>query len=70
MRPIHLSEIGMHYATTLQRWRASFNAVLPEVRALGFSEAFIRLWNYYLTYCEAGFQEKHIGNVQMGFEKR
>jgi cyclopropane-fatty-acyl-phospholipid synthase len=70
LRPIHLSEIGLHYATTLQRWRDAFEKVLPEVRELGFSEAFIRLWRYYLTYCEAGFLEKHIGNVQLGFEKK
>jgi cyclopropane-fatty-acyl-phospholipid synthase len=70
LRPIHLSEIGLHYARTLQCWRKSFESVLPQVRQLGFDEPFIRLWRYYLTYCEAGFLEKHIGNVQLGFEKR
>ncbi|NQV29930.1 MAG: class I SAM-dependent methyltransferase [Candidatus Marinimicrobia bacterium] len=70
LRPIHLSEIGLHYATTLQCWRDAFEKVLPEVRELGFSDEFIRLWRYYFTYCEAGFLEKHIGNVQLGFEKR
>ena len=70
LRPLHLSEIGLHYATTLQRWRSAFERVLPEVKALGFSDQFIRLWNYYFTYCEAGFLEKHIGNVQLSFEKK
>ena len=70
LRPLHLSEIGLHYATTLQRWRSAFEKVLPEVKALGFSDQFIRLWNYYFTYCEAGFLEKHIGNVQLSFEKK
>lgn len=70
MRPIHLSEIGLDYAKTLQHWRRSFEAALPQVKELGFDEPFIRLWRYYLTYCEAGFLEKHIGDVQLGFEKR
>lgn len=69
LRPTHLSEIGLHYARTLQHWRKSFESVLPQVRELGFDEPFIRLWRYYLTYCEAGFLEKHIGDVQLGFEK-
>lgn len=46
---------GQDYARTLRLWRDSFEARLPEIRAQGFDEAFIRLWRFYLCYCEAGF---------------
>jgi|YNPBryunderm2012_1023409.scaffolds.fasta_scaffold14938_2 cyclopropane-fatty-acyl-phospholipid synthase len=55
---IHRVEnIGPHYATTLRRWRQNFLAQRQAVRALGFDEAFLRRWEYYLAYCEAGFAE-------------
>ncbi len=66
---IDTSEIGLHYAETLRRWRDSFESVLDDVRELGFNERFIRMWRFYLTYCEAGFMEKHIGAKQLVFEK-
>jgi cyclopropane-fatty-acyl-phospholipid synthase len=49
---------GSDYAETLRRWRIRFNKVIPEVRALGFDERFVRLWNFYLAYCEAGFRAR------------
>ena len=52
---VGVDSFGLHYAETLRRWRANFNAALEVVRALGFDDDFIRTWNYYLTYCEAGF---------------
>ena len=55
---------GADYAKTLCLWRDSFNAKLQEVRQLGFDEAFIRLWNFYLMYCAAGFAERNIDVVQ------
>ena len=55
---------GADYAKTLCLWRDSFNAKLQEVRQLGFDEAFIRLWNFYLMYCAAGFSERNIDVVQ------
>ncbi len=61
----HLEDIGPHYATTLKTWRERFTARLPEVRALGYSERFIRMWEYYLCYCEGGFEERQLGTVQM-----
>lgn len=64
LRPAHLEDMTPHYAETLRRWRENFHARLPEVRALGYSESFIRLWDYYLSYCEAGFDEGHCGSVQ------
>ncbi len=55
---------GTDYAKTLCLWRDSFNQKLQEVRQLGFDEAFIRLWNFYLMYCAAGFAERNIDVVQ------
>jgi len=51
----HIDNIGLHYAQTLAEWRRRFNASEAFVRALGFDDIFLRCWNYYLTYCEAGF---------------
>ena len=63
--PVHLEDIGPHYAETLRRWRAAFEAQLDAVRGLGFDERFIRLWRFYLAYCEAGFEERYLGDVQL-----
>jgi len=65
MKLVDLEDIGPHYATTLRRWRESFLARLDEVRALGYPERFIRMWEFYLCYCEGGFEERAIGDVQM-----
>lgn len=54
-------DFGLSYARTLQAWRERFMARLPEVRAQGFDERFIRLWQFYLAYCEGGFRERSIG---------
>ena len=64
-----LTEIGEHYAATLKQWREQFLAHLPAVRELGFTELFIRKWEYYLALCEAGFRARVIGDVQIVFEK-
>jgi len=60
-----LVDIGPHYATTLRHWREEFFSRLPAVKALGYSDAFIRLWEYYFCYCEGGFAERQLGDVQM-----
>ncbi|MDA0207321.1 MAG: cyclopropane-fatty-acyl-phospholipid synthase [Acidobacteria bacterium] len=65
LRPAHLEDMTPHYARTLRLWRENFFAHIRDVRALGYSESFIRLWNYYLCYCEAGFEEGHCGSVQL-----
>ena len=57
--------IGIHYALTLHEWRNRFLEALPEVRQLGFNEQFVRMWDYYLAYCEGAFRERYIGNVQL-----
>jgi cyclopropane-fatty-acyl-phospholipid synthase len=58
-----------HYALTLQRWAETFESKLPEVRALGFDEIFIRKWRYYLRYCEAAFATRHITVAQMAYSR-
>jgi cyclopropane-fatty-acyl-phospholipid synthase len=65
LRLVHLEDIGPHYATTLAAWRRNFDARLDEVRALGYPDTFIRMWEFYLCYCEAGFAERALGDVQM-----
>lgn len=69
MRLLDLQEIGLDYARTLAEWRRRFMAALPAVRELGYSEVFIRMWEYYLCYCEGGFRERAIGDVQMVLAK-
>ncbi len=49
---------GPDYAETLRRWRRAFHERLGEVRALGYDERFLRLWDFYLAYCEAGFETR------------
>lgn len=61
----HLEDIGLHYARTLHLWRQRFHAALDQVRALGFDEAFVRRWDYYLAYCEGAFAERYIGDAQL-----
>ncbi|MBO6514832.1 MAG: class I SAM-dependent methyltransferase, partial [Phycisphaerales bacterium] len=58
-----------HYAKTLNIWSERFHDQLDRVRELGYSERFIRLWKYYLAYCEAGFAERYIGVGQMLLNK-
>lgn len=65
LKLFHLEDIGPSYAITLRRWRERFNASLRRVRELGYPERFVRLWNYYLSYCEGGFLERSVGTVQM-----
>lgn len=65
LQMLHLQDIGLHYATTLNRWRARFFENLEAVRALGYPDSFIRLWEFYLCYCEGAFLERNIGNVQV-----
>ncbi len=65
LRIYDLHDIGDHYARTLREWRKSFARELPRVRALGYGEAFIRMWEFYFCYCEGGFMERAISDVQM-----
>jgi cyclopropane-fatty-acyl-phospholipid synthase len=64
LKIFHLEDIGPHYARTLREWRKNFFANIDQVRALGYPESFVRLWEYYLCYCEGGFAERQLGDVQ------
>jgi len=61
----NLEDIGPHYAPTLRLWRERFFANLRQVKALGYPESFVRLWEFYLCYCEGGFAERQLGDVQI-----
>jgi cyclopropane-fatty-acyl-phospholipid synthase len=67
LRLINLEDIGHSYALTLRHWRERFLARRDEVRALGHDERFLRLWEFYLCYCEGGFLERAIGDAQLLF---
>ncbi|MBN8712511.1 MAG: class I SAM-dependent methyltransferase [Xanthomonadales bacterium] len=58
---IQLEDFGSSYALTVQAWRERFMAKQAQVRAQGFDERFIRMWEFYLAYCEGGFRERSIG---------
>jgi cyclopropane-fatty-acyl-phospholipid synthase len=61
----HLEDIGPHYALTLARWRQTFLSRLDEVRALGFDDRFVRMWDYYLSACQAYFATRRLGDLQL-----
>lgn len=65
LKLIHLEDIGRDYAKTLHLWRERFLAHQNEIKKMGFDEKFLRLWEYYFSYCEAGFLENYLGDVQM-----
>ena len=69
LRTVHLEDLGGHYALTLRAWRQRFLAQRRQVRAQGFSESFIRMWDFYLAYCEGAFLERSTGLVQLVLEK-
>jgi cyclopropane-fatty-acyl-phospholipid synthase len=69
MALVNLEDIGLHYVRTLLSWRERFLDSVAAVRALGFEERFVRLWDYYLAACAAAFAERHIGDAQMLFVK-
>jgi cyclopropane-fatty-acyl-phospholipid synthase len=58
-------DIGLHYAPTLRRWRKAFLEQGPAIRELGFDDKFLRTWEYYFAYCEAGFSRRLLGNLQL-----
>ena len=65
LKLFHLEDIGPSYAQTLAAWRERFHRHLPEVRSQGYDERFVRMWDFYLAYCESGFRERSTGDVQM-----
>ena len=69
MQMVHLRDITQDYAQTLRLWRQRFLDRLEDVRAMGFDDRFIRMWEFYLSYCEGGFRERIIGTAQLAFAK-
>lgn len=69
LRSFDLQDITEHYALTLNRWRQAYLDKVDIVGSMGFDQRFIRMWEYYLAYCEGGFLERAIGCVQMHFHK-
>lgn len=69
LRLVHAEDFAPHYAQTIRCWRERFSAQLDAVRRLGYAEEFVRLWTYYLCYCEALFEERYVGLLQVQFDK-
>ena len=69
LQMVHLKDITEDYAITLADWRERFMAELERVRDMGFDDNFIRMWDFYLSYCEGGFRERIISTVQLAFAK-
>lgn len=69
LRLINLEDQGDSYAMTMKNWRERFMSRLEEVRQQKYSEEFIRMWEFYMAYCEGGFKEKSISSVQLLFAK-
>lgn len=68
-RLFQMEDIGPHYATTLQHWREGFFENIDQVKALGYSDQFIAMWEFYLCYCEGGFLERVLGTSHLVFTK-
>lgn len=66
---VGLEDITAHYARTLAEWRRRFFLRIDEVRQQGFDDVFIRMWDFYMSYCEGGFRERLIGTSQILFAK-
>jgi len=60
-----LENLGPHYAETLRLWRERFLGRADRVRSLGFDETFLRLWEFYLAYCEGAFLSRYLNDLQL-----
>jgi cyclopropane-fatty-acyl-phospholipid synthase len=69
MQMVGLRDIALDYAETLKHWHKAFLAELDAVKSMGFDEKFIRMWRFYLSYCEGGFRERIIGTYQITMAK-
>ncbi len=69
LRWTHLEDLSAHYAETLRRWRHNMHENLGRMRDLGLSDSFLAMWEFYLCYCEGGFEERSIGVHQIVLEK-
>ena len=69
LKVVNQFAFGLDYARTLTEWRVAFKEQLPSVAAQGFDDRFLRTWEFYLAYCEAGFRAKSIDVMQFTLEK-
>lgn len=69
MRVTELEDITPHYALTLRCWRAAFLRQMNTIKSQGFDDRFLRLWHFYLCYCEAAFAERRCHTAQIVFRK-
>jgi cyclopropane-fatty-acyl-phospholipid synthase len=69
LRIYAIEDITEHYALTLRRWREKFYENIESIKALGYDNRFLKMWEYYLCYCEGGFDERAIGCIQLEFHK-
>lgn len=65
MNLLHMEDFGLHYARTLRLWHENFRRAQGRLRELGYDDGFLRLWEFYLCYCEGGFLERTIGTAQL-----
>lgn len=63
-------KFGLDYAQTLNLWRKEFKEKYAEVKQIGFDEGFLKIWDFYYTYCEAGFLSRRIDVAQIVLQKR
>lgn len=63
-------DLGPHYVRTLQEWRRRLESHWTDAMSLGYDERFLRMWRFYLAYCEAGFAERHVSVAQLVFERQ
>ncbi len=66
LQPVHSESFGLSYARTLEQWNNRFQRAWPQIRSLGYDNRFGRMWEYYLGYCQAGFE---IGALDVGLYK-
>ncbi|MBS4080252.1 MULTISPECIES: SAM-dependent methyltransferase [Pseudomonas] len=65
MNLLHMEDFGLHYAKTLRLWHENFRRAHGRLTELGYDDYFLRLWEFYLCYCEGGFLERTIGTAQL-----
>jgi len=69
MQIVGVDDMTVDYAQTLADWRSRFFDNIDQVKAQGFNDVFIRMWDFYLVYCEGGFRERTISTVQVVMAK-
>jgi cyclopropane-fatty-acyl-phospholipid synthase len=70
MQLIKCNDIGNHYVRTLSDWMTRFHSSTDQIKSMGFTEQFIRLWHFYFSYCIAGFQQAYISDIHILWQKR